>query len=475
MRAAPLEWIGVKFDSMVRLAAIDRNGHSTLQMKESRLVPSETQASESADKAAAREAAIAEGKTTPEAIEAGFNATPKAWYRALIADIQGSIVALDALNDISNEKFGDVAPNFTKLKEALEEVLRTTNAQLKRKLEIDPDPVEVDVTASADASAGGDAGAASAAAGAPRALAAEPTSADDAASRIISAARYLRQANPGSPAPYLMLRGFRWGELRASRVLDPKLLEAPPTTVRTNIKGLLLDSRFPELLEACEVVMGTPYGRGWLDLQRYAITAAESVGGDYDAVGNALRGALRSLLSDLPELVDMTMMDDTPTANSETRGWLRTIVHTEPSSDNGAGEGGGIPNLEDNEPRARDPISVANAEARAGRADRAIALLMREASREKTRRGRFLLQSALARIMVDAGHHPVAMPILEELINDIESHKLEEWEIGDMVAAPMSLLYKCLQVLDGDSSTRQSLYLRICRLDPIQAIGFTQS
>jgi hypothetical protein len=38
----------------------------------------------------------------------------------------------------------------------------------------------------------------------------------------------------------------------------------------------------------------------------------------------------------------------------------------------------------------------------------------------------------------------------------------------------MSLLYKCLQVLDGDSGTRQSLYLRICRLDPIQAIGFTQ-
>ena len=100
---------------------------------------------------------------------------------------------------------------------------------------------------------------------------------------------------------------------------------------------------------------------------------------------------------------------------------------------------------------------------------------MREASREKTRRARFLLQSALARIMVDAGHHPVAMPILEELIQDIEAYKLEEWEAGELVAAPMSLLYKCLQAVDGDSSTRQSLYLRICRLDPIQAIGFSQS
>jgi type VI secretion system protein ImpA len=122
----------------------------------------------------------------------------------------------------------------------------------------------------------------------------------------------------------------------------------------------------------------------------------------------------------------------------------------------------------------RDPFSLANAEVRAGRADRAIALLMREASREKTSRGRFMMQAQLAKIMVDAGHENVAMPILEQLIADIESHKLEEWEAGEVVAAPMALLYRVLEKTDGDSSTRQSLYLRICRLDPIQAISFAQ-
>lgn len=469
MRAAPLEWVSVKFDIPIRQVPIDKAGLGLLQHKESRLIPTEQQAGESEEKAAARATAIAEGKTTPESVEAAFTATPKAWFRALVADVQASIDSVAALDEIATAKFADVAPNFSRMKDALDEVLRAANQQLKRKLEIDPDPIELAPPDTGGAESTMSTPAASSGSGV---LSAEPVSTDDAASRIVGAARYLRRANPSNPAPYLMLRGFRWGELRASRTVDPKLLEAPPTSVRTALKSLLLDERWNDLLEAAEGVMGTPQGRGWIDLQRYAVTACESLGSDYDAVASAMRGALRSLLTDLPRLLEMTLMDDTPTANAETRAWLRDIIRSEPSAggDDAAGAA-----LDDIEPRPRDPIALANAEVRAGRADRAIQLLMRESSHEKTRRARFLLQSTLARIMVDAGHHPVAMPILEELIQDIEAHKLEEWEVGEIVAAPMSLLYMCLKALDGDAETAQSLYLRICRLDPIQAIGFTQS
>jgi type VI secretion system protein ImpA len=473
MRAAPLEWLALKLDVPVRMTALDRSGYGLLQHREARLVPTEVLAAENEDKAASRKTAIANGKLTPEELDTAFGATPKAWFKALVADINATLEAIKKLDTASRQKFGDAAPNYSRLREVVEEVQRVATQQLKHKLEVDPDPVEV--TASGDGVALPDdvvlPGSATAAARGP--LAAEPTSRDDATSRIVGAARYLRANDPFNPASYLMLRGFRWGELRVNGgAPDPKLLAAPATNVRTNLKGLLLDSRWADLLEACEGVMGTPQGRGWVDLQRYALTACDALGSDYFAVATAIRGALKSLLADVPHLLEMTLMDDTPTANAETRAWLRAIL---PADAEGASSGDSSGGLGDEpEHRSRDPFALASAEVRAGRADRAIALLMRESSREKTSRGRFMMQAQLARIMVDAGHEHVAMPILEQLITDIESHKLEEWEAGELVAAPMALLYRVLEKTDGDSSTRQSLYLRICRLDPIQAISFAQ-
>jgi type VI secretion system protein ImpA len=478
MRAAPLEWIGIKLDIPVRRVPIDKSGHDFLQYKESRTVPTEDAANESSEKRAARDDAIANGRTTTEEIDSGFNATPKAWYKTLVTDIEANIEALKALDEVSRQKFGDIAPSYGRLNDTLEDCLRAASQQLNRKLEIEPDPVEVPA---AGESAAGESGGGVTAPGSPASqtagrgpLAPEPTSRDDAASRVVGAARYLRQNDPYNPSSYLLLRGFRWGELRVhGDSLDPKLLEAPATNVRTNLKGLLLDSRWADLLEASESVMGTPQGRGWIDLQRYALTACDALGSDYFPVATAMRGALRALLTDLPQLVEMTLMDDTPTANVETGAWLRSTIFTGGEAVESTVEGGRVP--EDNgEPRGRDPLSLAAAEVRAGRADRAIALLMREAGREKTSRGRFLLQAQLARIMVDAGHEGVAMPILEALIAAIEEHKLEEWEDGELVAAPMALLYRVLEKTEGDPTTRQSLYLRICRLDPIQAISFAQ-
>ena len=475
MRAAPLEWLGIKLDLTVKRVPLTRSGQSWLQHQEARTVPTEADASGDFTKAETRQALVTEGKTTPEDIERGFQSTPKAWLKALVAEIDGTLEALQNLDDISQERFADAAPSYSKLRGAIEEVQRTAKQLLKRKLELEPDVAEstaVDAPASstsmdsapvvvpANVVLPGSVGAQ---------LAPQPTSREDAASRIAVVARYLRQTDPTSPAPYLMLRGFRWGELRTSgRNPDPRLLEAPATPVRTQLKSLLLDGKWDALLEACEGVMATPNGRGWLDLQRYALTACERLGSEFAIVASALRGALRSLLLDLPGLVDMTLMDDTPTANAETRAWLKGIVDSE-------GESAELPASSSDARHGRDPNGAAIAAVRGGRTDRAIASLMRDVGSEKTKRGRFMLQTQLANVMVEANHHAVAQPILEELMAHVESHKLEEWEAGEVVARPLALLYRCLEKLDGDSSVRQALYLRICRLDPLQAMSFAQN
>jgi type VI secretion system protein ImpA len=195
------------------------------------------------------------------------------------------------------------------------------------------------------------------------------------------------------------------------------------------------------------------------------------------AAPRTLDGELRALLADLPQLADAMLMDDTPTANPETQAWLRETIMTDGGLRTAPFDTAYGPDWQRDDGRDRhagDAWERAMAEVRSGRPERAIELLMREAVREKSRRGRFLRQTQLAGIMVDAGLESVAVPILQELLAQIEAHKLEEWEAGDVVAQPLALLYRCLEKLEGDAAVKHDLYLRLCRLDPLRAIEFAQ-
>src|SRR5918999_1745439 len=67
-------------------------------------------------------------------------------FPALAADIAGAVETLQQLDERSQERFGQDAPSFGKLREALEEVRRATAQLLKRKLEVEPDAPEFSPT-----------------------------------------------------------------------------------------------------------------------------------------------------------------------------------------------------------------------------------------------------------------------------------------------------------------------------------------
>ncbi len=498
LRAGPLEWIGSKLEIPVRRTPIAPGGVSLLDYSASRTIPSEAEAEGNRDKRTAREEALGEGKKSPETVDGAIAGATKAFYKALIADTDAAMAATVALEKASDERFGRDAPSFAKLRSSLDDIRRVAAPILAQKLIEDPDPI-VEEPVAGDGAVG--------VADGP--LTPEPVSPADAAARVAMAAKFLRKQDPTNPAPYLMLRGLRWGELRArAPELEPKLLEAPPTAVRSRLKGLMLDGKWSDLLEQCETVMATPQGRGWLDLQRYVVTACDRLGGGYDGVATVVRTELRVLLAALPQLPEMTLMDDAPTANGETRDWLDAQGLSAPDT-NGApaedGNGAGTPDTEIADqtdalaaalveedatsehgglrsgPRrrpaaaaaapARDPFALARGELAQGRPNRAIELLVAELARERSPRGRFVRQTQIAYVMVEAGLDTVARPILDKLISTIDERGLEDWESGPLVAQPMSLLCRVLDRLGDGSGDRDGLYLRICRLDPLQAIA----
>lgn len=459
-RAAPLAWVARYLEAPIRLVPIDLSGHTIFDYQDSRSVGYEEDA-DTYEKKDIRKAELEAGKVSGEAFDEAFDATPKAWYKERIAAIDAALETAATLESVADEKFADVSPSFGSIRKPLNDVRQIAQELLARKLETDPDPIEPEapleevVTVGETASGDGT-------------ISLVPRTRADAEARVAAAARFLRSESRTDPAPYLLLRGFRWGELRRDGGrIDPKLLLAPPTELRSRLRGMLLDGRWTDLLDAGEDVMATPYGRGWLDLQRYELTACSNLGSEYDNVANALRGALQSLMIDLPDLTSLMLMDDTPTANPETQNWLREIGGAPAAMEAGDGgpaapvtvRGGG-----------RSPLDRAMDRVRAGEPEKAIEMLIQLASQERSSRDRFLRRSEAAAIMVDTGREAVALPILEQLGQEIESHSLDAWESGETIARTLGLLFRCKRQLEGESSETQQLYLRICRLDPLQAI-----
>ena len=480
-RLAPLEWISTRMLIPVRSVALTRDGYHSFQYKDSRTVGYEDQAKTKEQKAT-RDKLLKEGKLAAEVFDKSFGETPKAFYADLEKQFDGSIGSLNALDQVCGDKFGDSAPAFGKLKESLEEVRHIVHQFLQKKREAEPDPVEEapppppvaeEAAPEAAATPAVPAGAGLsplAAALAARAVA-EPADRQQAIASVVAAASALRRQEPFSPAPYLMLRGLRWGELRASS--DPGVLEAPPTDLRRHVKYLALENKWRELLDLAENIMALPCSRAWLDLQRLVVEGCTALGDNYRAITVAVRSEIRALVRDLPNLPEAILNDDTPAANPQTQAWIRELM-AEPW-EAPAPKAPAVPVMDKQaagwQKKYVDPHALALEAIRSGTPQKAVEILQQEVSRQTSGRGRFQRRLQLAQICVAAGKDAIAQPLLDDIAAAIENHKLDDWEDRETVAAALSFLMQTSKKIQGDAKLKQAMFERICRLDPVQALS----
>jgi type VI secretion system protein ImpA len=472
LRAKPLSWMGSMLDLPLRSVPLVSAGYSSLVYKESRQVGYEDQLKSDKERNS-RSKMIEGGKIAPEVFDKAFSETPKAFYLKAEKDLDGCLLALDGLEKFCDEKFEDEAPAFGKLKTALTEVRHIVHTLLTKKREKEPDPVEPEPVVESAAVVHGEAATPSAVASTAM-FAPEPGDRGQAVAAIAAAVAYLRKREPLSPAPYLVLRGLRWGELRSAPSLDDStLLEAPPTELRQKVKRLALGKRWSELLEACEEAMALPCSRAWLDLQRLSVAACSALGTEYQPIATAIQSELRALLNDLPQLLDATLLDDTPAANPETKAWLQELRAPHPSShdDPDAVEAPSLNGTPTWLAQAADPYVLAKEALAAGSEEKAFAIMRSEIARQRSGRARFRRTMQLIELAVSAGKDAIAQPLLDDATATIETHKLDTWEDPELIAGDLLKLLQNSKKVQGSSSDRQKLFERICRLDPVRALS----
>jgi type VI secretion system protein ImpA len=483
-RLAPVGWISTKLLIPVKSVPLCRAGYNFFEYKNSRSVEYEDLA-KSKDQKAAREKALKDGKLAPELFDKSFTETAKAFYADLERQFDGALEAVQSLDVTCVDRFGPkVAPSFTKLQETLQEVRHIVHQLLQKKREIEPDPVEPTPLPVADpeerkSEPVGRLLSVSAPLTVPawevtmgRAIA-ETADGQEPIATIAAAAAALRKRDAFSPAPYLMLRGLRWGELRATR--DPAALEAPPSELRQQIKRLALDNNWRELLELAENVMALPCSRAWLDLQRFVIEACAALGEDYSTIAISIGSEIQTLLRDLPHLMNATLNDDTPAANAETQAWLRDLL-SEPAGAPLPPDTQGIPTGENAQTagwrkKYVDPHVLALQAMRSGQALQAIEILQREIGRQASGRGRFQRRLQLAHVCLSAGKDSIAQPLLDDIAAEIENHKLDDWEERELVAGALVFVMQSSKKIQGDAKAKQTIFERICRLDAVQALS----
>src|SRR5215472_276722 len=385
LRAAPLNWIGSYLGREVRKVSLTRSDYDWFKYLESRAIGSEEQCASSETKMAARQAAIEEGKLTPEAFDEDVGRTPSEFYVQLVQDFDSALSSLRKLDELCVEKLGRDSPSLGSLQEALEEVRSLANTFLQDR---EPAPAAREDEPQDDTVATSEPTVISAVSTRKRAaVSAEPVDWQDAVGRIVAAANYLRATDPCSPMPYLALRALQWGDLLRTGIGTlPTDLEAPPSETRQKLKRLAVDGQWSDLLEASETAMAMPCGEAWLDVHRYVVQACREMGSDYDAVAQAIRSGVGALLANIPDLPKAMFLDDTPVANSETLAWLQEITNSSkpsaepeeielpPQPSAKAGTNGEAPDVE----------QLATQAAKSGRIQEAMELLTREITQERS-------------------------------------------------------------------------------------------
>ena len=477
LRAAPLQWFGLTLDLQIRSTPlVSGAAYSEVIYRESRQVGYEDQAKTDKDRKT-RTDAIKAGKIAAEVFDKAFNETPKAFYLQNEKDLDACLEATAKLETFCDEKFEQEAPSFNKLKTAIVDVRRVVHTLLEKKRETDPDPVEeppaeeIALAVEGDGVAG-----ASPTQAAAISFGAEPADMKQAVAMVVAAAAFMRKKEPSNPAPYLLLRGLRWGELRSTRRLaDSPMLEAPPTELRQQVKRFAITKKWADLLEAGEKALGHPGSRAWLDLQRLSVAACRALGSEYEPIATAIESELRALLNDLPELLDAMLLDDTPAANPETQEWLRTLcnpVSPQPTAEEAAAEThahrNGAPTWL---AHAVDPFVLAKDALTGGQEEKAFAIMRVEVAKQRSGRRRFRRIMETVELAITAGKEGIAQPLLEDIAAMIEAHKLDAWEDPELIASDLTKLLRYSKKIQGNAGEKQKLFERICRLDPVQALN----
>ncbi|WP_338340229.1 type VI secretion system protein TssA [Burkholderia vietnamiensis] len=291
---------------------------------------------------------------------------------------------------------------------------------------------------------------------------------------------WLRDQENGYLPSVRLVRSVRWDTLHEVPPTDAAArtrLVPPRGELRQQMKRLVLQKQWHELLERVEGAFMEGVNHLWFDLQYFQHVALDHVGAPYNAWSELLRADFALFLERLPGIERLAFNDGTPFAEDATLEWIARhavvrdleageAVAPLPVSADSEGDAGDWPEIE---AQARDLAVREGVEA---------AFAWLEAlPGMKTDRHRYLQRLVMARLADHAGRPDAAHALLAELDMHARSLPLVRWEPA-LVFEVKRQLVRALKAMsarkDADKPTLArrigELQAELTVLDPARAL-----
>ncbi|WP_354685086.1 type VI secretion system protein TssA [Cupriavidus necator] len=307
----------------------------------------------------------------------------------------------------------------------------------------------------------------------------EVASTRDLLDRARQMALFLRDQPQGYLAAYRLMRCVRWDTLTEVPPHEPSgrtRLVAPRAELRAQLKRLVLQKQWPELLDRVEQAFAEGANHFWLDLQYYAFTAQDQAGGGYARARDLLATDCALMLERLPGLPQLTFTDGTPFADDTTLEWIARHAT--------------VRDVERGEPMA--PVSVASASTDWAETEAQASDLAAQQSLDTAfawlqglpvpdgERDRFVRQLVMARVAERADRTDTALRLLSALDQSAQRFQLASWEPSLAFEAKLQLLRLLKTRLSRKDADKAALGERIealvgdlTAIDPARAVALS--
>ena len=308
----------------------------------------------------------------------------------------------------------------------------------------------------------------------------ELTSLDDAKKQMGFALQKLRQAvafywenNPSMPEPYRWRRAAVWWQVKdlPPSVEGKTKVPPPPGQIRNILEKLREELNWDGLLKACEARASEFIF--WLDLHCWSAEAMSYLGEAYEKAKEALCAETAYFVHRLSGIEDLCFSDGTPFASDETRRWLKEIA---------LGKGEGLPEAVEATPSRQggeaeeemaEEIKKAQTLAKKKKIVDAVKLLQDHMNQSSTAKEKMLWRLALCQILMTGKKAFLAIPHLEEIVRDIDTYRVEQWDPEVALRAlKMAFMGFDSQADEEFKSKAKEMLNRIAKINPAEALRF---